>query len=124
MNYQIRKIIQTAGKELGSEFNQQILIFKFSLCFRNCKWEMGNGVGSVGGIVVAPIDKVWTMVSQTKKLPIWMQMVEQCSDLVGEEGMLGYVRLVSGFMFPQQDGERSWIKGRLVSMDSSSHSFV
>lgn len=64
------------------------------------------------------------MVSQTKKLPEWMQMVEQCTDLVGEEGMPGYVRLVSGFMFPQQDGERSWIKERLVSMDSSSHSYV
>uniref|UniRef100_A0A7N2MDT9 Uncharacterized protein n=1 Tax=Quercus lobata TaxID=97700 RepID=A0A7N2MDT9_QUELO len=87
---------------------------------------MGNGKwsGSVGGILGAPIDKVWTMVSQTKKLPEWMQMVEQCTDLVGEEGMPGYVRLVSGFMFPQQDGERSWIKERLVSIDSSSHSYV
>ena len=85
---------------------------------------MGNGKwsGSVGGILGAPIDKVWTMVSQTKKLPEWMQMVEQCTDLVGEEGMPGYVRLVSGFMLPQQDGERSWIKERLVTIDSSSHS--
>ncbi|KAK7842981.1 lachrymatory-factor synthase [Quercus suber] len=92
----------------------------------NWKWEMGNGKwsGSVGGIVGAPIDKVWTMVSQTKKLPEWMQMVEQCTDLVGEDGMPGYVRLVSGFMFPQQDGERSWNKERLVCMDSSSHSYV
>lgn len=44
--------------------------------------------------------------------------------LVGEDGMPGYVRLVSGFMFPQQDGERSWNKERLVSMDSSSHSYL
>ncbi|KAF3947614.1 hypothetical protein CMV_026277 [Castanea mollissima] len=44
----------------------------------NGKWS-----GSVGGIVVAPIDKVWTM-----------------------------------------DGERSWIKERLVFMDSSSHGYV
>ncbi|KAM3697894.1 hypothetical protein ACB098_06G147900 [Castanea mollissima] len=27
-------------------------------------------------------------------------------------------------MFPQQDGERSWIKERLVFMDSSSHGYV
>lgn len=63
------------------------------------------------------------MVSQTKKLPEWMPMVERCTDLAGE-GVPGYVRLVSRFMFPQDDGERSWIKERLVSMDSSVHSFV
>jgi hypothetical protein len=50
--------------------------------------------------------------------------VEQCTDLAGEEGIPGYVRLVSGFMFPQQDGDRSWVKERLVSMDSPSHSYV
>ncbi|KAI9389585.1 hypothetical protein POPTR_008G063900v4 [Populus trichocarpa] len=83
------------------------------------KWR-----GSVGGIVDAPIDKVWTMVSQTKKLAEWMPMVERCTDLVGEEGVPGYVRLVSGFMFPQQDGDRSWIKERLVSLDSTSHNYV
>ncbi|EEF31986.1 conserved hypothetical protein [Ricinus communis] len=32
-------------------------------------------------------------------------MVERCTDLAGDEGIPGYVRLVSGFMFPQQDGE-------------------
>lgn len=51
-------------------------------------------------------------------------MVERCTDLTGDEGVPGYVRLVSGFMFPRDDGERSWIKERLVSMDSSSHSYV
>lgn len=69
------------------------------------KWR-----GSAGGIGEALIDRVWTMVSQTKKLAEWMPMVERCSDLAGEEGVPGYVRLVSGFMFPQQDGDRSWIK--------------
>ncbi|KAL5733100.1 hypothetical protein ACOSQ2_032792 [Xanthoceras sorbifolium] len=83
------------------------------------KWR-----GSIGGIVYAPIGKVWTMVSQAKKLPEWMPMVERCTALAGEEGVPGYVRLVSGFMFPQEDGERSWIKERLVSMDPSSHSYV
>lgn len=83
------------------------------------KWS-----GSVGGIVDAPIQKVWTMVSQTKKLPEWMPMVERCTDLIGEEGIPGYLRLVSGFMFPQSDGDRSWIKERLVSMDSTLHSYV
>lgn len=72
----------------------------------------------------APIDKVWTVVSQSKKLTEWMPMVEECTDVAGEEGMPGYVRLVSGFMFPQQDGERSWIKERLVSMDSSSRFYA
>ncbi|KAK3031028.1 hypothetical protein RJ639_035059 [Escallonia herrerae] len=83
------------------------------------KWH-----GSVGGLVDAPIDKVWTMVSQTNRLPEWMPMVERCSDLDGEEGLPGYVRLVSGFMFPQEDGDRSWIKERLVSMDPTSHKYV
>ncbi|RDX96437.1 Lachrymatory-factor synthase, partial [Mucuna pruriens] len=88
--------------------------------------EGGNGKwhGSVGGIVCAPIDKVWSLVSQTKRLPEWMPMVERCSALAGEEDEAGYVRLVSGFMFPQQDGERSWIKERLLSLDSSSHNYV
>lgn len=51
-------------------------------------------------------------------------MVERCTDLAGEEGIPGYVRLVSGFMFPQKDGDRSWIKERLISMHISSHSYV
>lgn len=52
-----------------------------------------------------------------------MPMVERCTDLAGDEGVPGYIRLVSGFMFPQENGERSWIKERLISMDSSSHSY-
>lgn len=51
-------------------------------------------------------------------------MVERCTDLAGEEGVPGYVRLVSGFMFPQPDGERSWIKERLLAMDTTLHSYV
>ncbi|XVE99703.1 hypothetical protein REPUB_Repub03eG0223300 [Reevesia pubescens] len=83
------------------------------------KWH-----GSVSGIVDSPLDKVWTIVSQTKRLSEWMPMVERCTDLAGDDGIPGYVRLVSGFMFPQQDGERSWIKERLVEMDTTSHLFV
>lgn len=64
------------------------------------------------------------MVSETKKLAEWMPVVERCTDLAGEEGVPGYVRAVSGFMFPQRDGDRSWIKERLVAMDSTSHSHV
>ncbi|KAF5194880.1 Polyketide cyclase/dehydrase and lipid transport superfamily protein [Thalictrum thalictroides] len=85
----------------------------------NDKW-----CGSVGGIVGAPIDDVWTIVSQTSKLPEWMPMVENCSKLAGEEGFPGYVRLVSGFMFPQADGDRTWIKEKLVSMNPTSYSYV
>jgi hypothetical protein len=51
-------------------------------------------------------------------------MVERCTTLAGNEDEPGYVRLVSGFMFPQQDGERSWIKERLISKDFSSRSYV
>lgn len=88
--------------------------------------EVGNGKwhGSVSGIVSAPIDKVWNMVSKTRRLHEWMPMVERCTSLAGNEDESGYVRLVSGFMFPQEDGERSWIKERLVSLDSSSYSYV
>ncbi|XP_059455980.1 uncharacterized protein LOC132186158 [Corylus avellana] len=86
---------------------------------------MGNGMDQLVASWVHPlIDKVWNMVAQSKKLPEWMPMVEKCTDLAGEEGNPGYVRLVSGFMFPQQDGERSWLKEKLVSMDSSSRSYV
>ncbi|KAH1194139.1 hypothetical protein GmHk_19G055008 [Glycine max] len=86
--------------------------------------KVGNGKwhGSVGGILCAPIDKVWTLVSKTKRLLEWMPMVERCSSLDGDDDEPGYVRLVLGFVFPQQDGERSWIKESLVSLDSSSHS--
>ncbi|XP_060170414.1 uncharacterized protein LOC132601334 [Lycium barbarum] len=83
------------------------------------KWR-----GSVGSLVEAPIDQVWNLVSQSSRLSEWMPVVERCTDLGGEEGFPGYVRLVSGFMFPQNDGDRSWIKERLVSMDTSSHSYV
>ena len=51
-------------------------------------------------------------------------MVERCTDLRGEEGVAGYTRLLSGFMFPQEDGGRSWIKEKLVSMDSILHSYA
>ncbi|KAF8022016.1 hypothetical protein BT93_G2218 [Corymbia citriodora subsp. variegata] len=85
----------------------------------NRKWR-----GSVSGIVNTALDEVWPVVSQTKRLSEWMLMVEQCTDLAGVEGIPGYVRLVSGFMFPQPDGERSWIKEILVSMDPHSHTYV
>ncbi|XWS65890.1 hypothetical protein CRYUN_Cryun05aG0152600 [Craigia yunnanensis] len=83
------------------------------------KWH-----GSVSGIVDSPLDKVWTIVSQTKRLSEWMPIVERCTDLEGDEGIPGYVLLVSGFMFPQQDGEWSWIKESLVAMDTTSQSYV
>ncbi|XP_039004292.1 uncharacterized protein LOC120131351, partial [Hibiscus syriacus] len=97
---------------------------KFRPCLQaietgNRKWR-----GSVCGIVDSPLDKVWSVVSQTKRLSQWMPMVERCTDLAGDEGVPGYVRLVSGFMFPQHDRERSWIKERLVAIDPTSHSYV
>ncbi|XP_020243702.1 uncharacterized protein LOC109821958 [Asparagus officinalis] len=51
-------------------------------------------------------------------------MVENCTELAGEEGNPGYVRLVSGFMFPRDDGGRSWIKEGLVLMDPASFRYV
>ncbi|EXB76108.1 hypothetical protein L484_006543 [Morus notabilis] len=86
---------------------------------RDGKWH-----GNVSGIVEAPIDKVWGMVSSTRRLSEWIPMVERCTSLGGEEGVRGYTRLLSGFMFPQPDGERSWIKEKLVFMDSSTHSYA
>ncbi|KAG8380787.1 hypothetical protein BUALT_Bualt06G0052300 [Buddleja alternifolia] len=85
----------------------------------NSKWH-----GSVGGIVDAPINKVWNIVSRTSRLHEWMPMVEKCTNLAGDEGVAGYVRLVSGFMFPLKDGDRSWIKERLLHLDLSSHTYV
>ncbi|EYU41252.1 hypothetical protein ABFS82_06G134600 [Erythranthe guttata] len=85
----------------------------------NQKWH-----GSVGGIVDAPIDEVWKIVSQSSRLHEWMPMVENCTDLSGKEGVPGYTRLVSGFMFPQKDEDRSWVKERLVLMDPLSYIYV
>ncbi|OVA17677.1 Polyketide cyclase/dehydrase [Macleaya cordata] len=86
---------------------------------RKDKWH-----GSVGGLICAPIQDVWNLVSQTHRISEWMPMVENCTKLSGEEGIPGYVRLVSGFMFPQDDQDRSWIKERLVFMDPASFSYV
>lgn len=80
--------------------------------------------GSGDGIVETPIKKVWDMVLQTSRLPEWISMVDQGTDLVGEQNVPGYIRLVSDFMFPQDNGDRSWIKERLMSMDTSSHMYV
>ncbi|KAF9598510.1 hypothetical protein IFM89_028042 [Coptis chinensis] len=90
-----------------------------ALELKNDKWR-----GSVGGIVGAPIDEVWNIVSRSSRLSEWMPMVENCTTLAGEEGLPGYVRLVSGFMFPQDYGDRSWIKENLVSMNSVTYSYV
>ncbi|KAM6598716.1 hypothetical protein CsatA_018325 [Cannabis sativa] len=81
------------------------------------KKEVAKWRGRVSGIVEAPAEKVWGLVSKTKRLREWITMVERCTELEGKEGIPGYTRLISGFMFPQEDGERSWIKERLVSMD-------
>ncbi|GKV53604.1 hypothetical protein SLEP1_g60123 [Rubroshorea leprosula] len=113
---------------LVQSFVSRSYSFQLDTSTPNTKHEIEEGQrkwrGSVGVIVDAPIEKVRDFVSQTKRQPEWMPMVEKCRDLSGEEGIPGYIRLVSGFMFPHQDGERSWIKVRLVSMDSSSHSYV
>ncbi|XP_055960168.1 uncharacterized protein LOC126660194 [Mercurialis annua] len=98
---------------------QHFIRCKSTLEGAQAKWH-----GSVGGIVDAPINKVWSVVSVTKRLSEWMPMVENCTDLAGDEGNPGYVRLVSGFMFPQINGERSWIKEKLISIDRNEHSYV
>lgn len=111
------------------DFILQIILRKLLFCYplillqRN---EVGSRKwrGSVGGIIDAPIENVWSMVSKSSRLHEWMPMVEKCTDLSGEEGIPGYIRLVSGFMFPQKDGDRSWIKERLVHMDPLSHSYI
>ncbi|KAF6174936.1 hypothetical protein GIB67_026424 [Kingdonia uniflora] len=92
---------------------------KAALELRKAKWH-----GSVGGLVGAPIENLWTIVFQSSRLPEWMPMVENYTNLAGEEGFPGYVRLVSGFVFPQDDGDGSWIKKRLIFMDPSLFSYA
>ncbi|WOG94020.1 hypothetical protein DCAR_0313310 [Daucus carota subsp. sativus] len=53
-----------------------------------------------------------------------MPMIERCTGLDGHDDAPGYIRLVSGFMFPQEDGDRSWIKEKLVSMEPLSHTYT
>lgn len=71
-----------------------------------------------------PIASVWSLVSLSSRLSEWMPMVEKCTKLAGEEGVPGYTRLISGLMFPSDDGDRSWLKERLILMDSPSYSYV
>ncbi|XP_062189401.1 uncharacterized protein LOC133892564 [Phragmites australis] len=93
------------------------------------KWR-----GTASRVVSAPIGRVWELVSVTSRLREWMPMVESCTAVAGEEGVPGYVRLVSGgLMFPQQlqssdDSDQppppSWIRERLVAMDHASQSYT
>ncbi|KAL4188434.1 hypothetical protein AMTRI_Chr08g202350 [Amborella trichopoda] len=83
------------------------------------KWR-----GSVGGVVSSPIDKVWGLVSHTSRLSQWMPMVENCTTLQGKEDEPGHVRLVFGEIFPTEDGEKSWVKERMISLDKASFSYV
>ncbi|XP_051121827.1 uncharacterized protein LOC127245143 [Andrographis paniculata] len=85
----------------------------------NSKWH-----GSVQAIVNAPIEKVWSIVSHSSRLHEWMPMVEKCTSVSGQEGIPGYVRLVSGLMFPQKDRGMSWIKERLILIDPLLHTYT
>eukprot|EP01018_Ginkgo_biloba_P008854 Gb_20236 [translate_table: standard] len=86
--------------------------------------EMMKWHGSIQGVVAAPLDQVWDMVSQSSELPKWMPMVEQCKAVQGEEGIPGYIRDVIGDMFPQPNGDKSWIRERLLVMDSDNYSYT
>ncbi|KAH9324685.1 hypothetical protein KI387_004863, partial [Taxus chinensis] len=83
------------------------------------KWH-----GSIQGIVEAPLNLVWEMISQSNKLSKWMPMVEQCKSVEGKDGEFGYVREVIGDMFPQPDGSKSWIKEKLSQMDPRNHTYT
>ncbi|KAG0541255.1 hypothetical protein BDA96_02G000900 [Sorghum bicolor] len=84
-----------------------------------CKWR-----GTASGVVSAPVDRVWELVSATSRLREWMPMVESCTAVAGDEGVPGYVRLVrGGLMFPQQ-ASSSWVRERLVAMDHASRSYT
>ncbi|KAI4382793.1 hypothetical protein MLD38_008708 [Melastoma candidum] len=55
------------------------------------------------------------MVSQTKRLPEWMPMIERFTELSGDEGVPSYVRLVSGFIYEMKAGN--------VGLDGSENTF-
>jgi len=86
----------------------------------------GKWRGTASGVVSAPVDRVWELVSATSRLREWMPMVESCTAVAGDEGVPGYVRLVrGGLMFPQQlqqQASSSWVRERLVAMDHASRS--
>ncbi|KAJ1258383.1 hypothetical protein BS78_10G071100 [Paspalum vaginatum] len=104
----------------------------------------GKWRGTASGVVSAPVARVWELVSTTSRLREWVPMVESCTAVAGDEGVPGYVRLVSGgLMFPQQlhdqpsprgsecDDDRrqeqqpsSWIRERLVAMDHAARSYT
>ncbi|GLJ41879.1 hypothetical protein SUGI_0867190 [Cryptomeria japonica] len=83
------------------------------------KWH-----GSIQGIVEAPLNLVWKMISQSNKLPEWMPMVEQCNVVEGKDGEIGYVREIIGDMFPQIDGNKSWIKEKLSQIDPKNYTYT
>ncbi|XP_066389285.1 lachrymatory-factor synthase-like [Miscanthus floridulus] len=88
----------------------------------------GKWRGTASGVVSAPVDRVWELVSATSRLREWMPMVESCTAVAGDEGVPGYVRLVrGGLMFPQQlqqQASSSWVRERLVAMDHASRSYT
>lgn len=88
----------------------------------------GKWRGTASGVVSAPVDRVWELVSATCRLREWMPMVESCTAVAGDEGVPGYVRLVrGGLMFPQQlqqQASSSWVRERLVAMDHASRSYT
>ena len=79
----------------------------------------GKWRGTASGVVSAPVDRVWELVSATSRLREWMPMVESCTAVAGDEGVPGYVRLVrGGLMFPQhlQQASSSWVRERQLGI--------
>ncbi|TVU40105.1 hypothetical protein EJB05_13554, partial [Eragrostis curvula] len=96
------------------------------------KWR-----GTASGVVSAPADCVWALVSATSRLREWMPMVDSCATVAGDEGSHGHVRLVSGgLVFPQQQRPSSaapgsddqppssWVRERLVAVDHAARTYT
>ncbi|KAH7436315.1 hypothetical protein KP509_05G013400 [Ceratopteris richardii] len=81
-------------------------------------------VGSVHGVIDAPLDTVWETACDACGVANWMPMVESCQPVRGEPGLPGFVRVLKGTMFPHPSGEVSWMQQKLVVMDPFNHKYT
>ncbi|KAJ7554789.1 hypothetical protein O6H91_05G009200 [Diphasiastrum complanatum] len=73
--------------------------------------------------IEAPIERVWAIGSDFCGLTKWIPTMEFCSKIKGKAQTPGCVRYAGGHTFPRTDGQKTWAKERLLSMDNTNLSY-
>ncbi|KAJ7300162.1 hypothetical protein O6H91_Y055000 [Diphasiastrum complanatum] len=79
--------------------------------------------GRVRVEIVATIGKVWAIGSDFCGLTKWIPTMEFCQRIEGKGQTPGCVRYAGGHTFPRTDGQKSWAKERLLSIDNTNLSY-